>query len=66
MKASVAEILSAIAGLISVRSLLVLGGGGVAAWLAIDGTLDAQSFLTAISTLSGAYIGGRFAQGNNG
>ena len=59
-------ILSAIAGLISVRSLLVLGGGGVACYLATSGALSAESFLTAISTLSGAYVGGRFAQGSNG
>ena len=60
------NILNAIAGLISVRSLLVLGGGGVACWLAIDGSLDADTFLSAIGVLSGAYVGGRFAQGSNG
>ena len=50
-------------GLLRVRSLLVLGGGGVACWLAIDGALEADAFLTALSTLAGVYVTGRFMNG---
>ena len=45
-------------GLLRVRSLLVLGGGGVVCYLAIQGTLPSGELLAALSALAGAYVQG--------
>jgi len=49
-------------GLLRVRSLLVLGGGAVLCYLAIEGSLNADALLAALSALAGGYVTGRFTR----
>ncbi len=44
-----------------VRGLIALGLTGTACWLAIDGVLPVQTFVTAWVAAIGVYIGARIA-----